>query len=387
MIISFRCPPQLREKIEKLIQSGLYPDLSSFCTAAIENLLLLEEHIPESKGERVPTKAQKTTPAKPPKDKATHSVSESAVSPSVVSSEPPAGNLAFPSELAAFDQNSRVPFTLPVAVADLFKVNDRIPVDRWLFGQYNRVFPAKVTLRALSNIAMNEGKETLVLDGVGARIAEIAAIVGGRLRSLDRRFATHRDDAFATAFPDPSLDGQKGRMRYQNHFVGHTVKGEQGGLPVGLKLAVIHVLKNKPHILPTSAGWSFALLPNPILDNPSAPIEERLTKMEREFLLAHIRDQVPVELFAYRALLSMLSQGIDSPDAMNSALMSLLSEDRKADDSREFVNTQRAGVLGRMTDLGLISHERDGRFVRRQMTEVGRKFLAEVGSSEFAKGA
>ena len=25
-----------------------------------------------------------------------------------------------------------MPFTLPVAVADLFKVNDRIPVDRWV---------------------------------------------------------------------------------------------------------------------------------------------------------------------------------------------------------------------------------------------------------------
>lgn len=387
MIVSFRCPPRLKEKMEKLIESGSYQDLSSFCTAAIENLLLLEEHVPQSQLERVRTKGPKTAPARQPKNKATHSAPEPAVSLSVASSEPCTSDKASPPELAALDENSKVPFTLPVAVADLFKVNDRIPVDRWLFGQYNRVFPAKVTLRALSNVAMKEGKETLVLDAVGARIAEIAAIVGDRLRALDRRLATHRDDAFATAFPDPSLDGQKGRMRYQNHFVGHTVKGEQGGLPVGLKLAVIHVLKNKPHILPTSAGWSFALLPNPILDDPSAPIEERLTTAEREFLLAHIRDQVPVELFAYRTLLSMLSQGIDSPDAMNSALMSLLSAERKADDSREFVNTQRAGVLGRMTDLGLITHERDGRFVRRQLTEVGRKFLAEVGSSECAKGA
>jgi Arc/MetJ-type ribon-helix-helix transcriptional regulator len=387
MIISFRCPPRLQEKIEKLIESGSYQDLSSFCTAAIENLLLLEEHMPQSQGERVPTKQPKTAPARRPKDRVAHTAPEPAGSPNMTPSEARANDLAFPVELAAFDQNSKLPFTLPVAVADLFKVNDRVPVDRWLFGQYNRIFPAKVTLRALSNVAVKEGRETLVLDAVGARIAEIAAIVGDRLRSLDRRLATHRDDAFATAFPDPSLDGQKGRMRYQNHFVGHTVKGEQGGLPVGLKLAVIHVLKNKPHILPTLAGWSFALLPNPILDDPSAPIEERLTTAEREFLLAHIRDQVPVELFAYRTLLSLLSQGIDSPDTMNSALMSLLSEQRKADDSREFVNTQRAGVLGRMTDLGLITHERDGRFVRRQLTEVGRKFLAEVGSSEFAKGA
>ena len=387
MIISFRCPPALKEKVEKLIASGSYPDLSSFCTAAIENLLLLEEHIPHFQGERVPTKVPKTAPARRPKDTATQIAPERPVSPNMASSESGANNSTFPVELAAVDQNSKVPFTLPVAVADLFKPSDRVPVDRWLFGQYNRIFPAKVTLRALSNVAMKEGKETLVLDAIGARIAEIAAIVGDRLRALDRRLATHRDDALATAFPDPSRDGQKGRMRYQNHFVGHTVKGEQGGLPVGLKLAVIHVLKNKPHILPTPAGWSFAQLPNPILDDPSAPIEQRLTTAEREFLLAHIRDQVPVELFAYRTLLSMLSRGIDSPDAMNSALMSLLSEERKADDSREFVNTQRAGVLGRMTDLGLITHERDGRFVRRQLTEVGRTFLSEVGFSEFAKGA
>ena len=88
MILSFRCPPRLREKIEKLIESGSYEDLSSFCTSAIENLLLLEERIPQSQRERVPTKGPKTAPARQPRDKATHSFSEPAVSPSVASSEP-----------------------------------------------------------------------------------------------------------------------------------------------------------------------------------------------------------------------------------------------------------------------------------------------------------
>jgi hypothetical protein len=226
-----------------------------------------------------------------------------------------------------------------------------------------------------------------VLNSVAARIAEIAAGVGDYLHMLDTKFATHRDDALATAFPETGTDGQKGRVRYQNQFVGHTMRGEQGGLPVGLKLASIHVIKNKPHILPTTAGWQFALLENSLLDGMPLESNQRLGQNERDFLLSHIREHVPVELFAYRVLLSLLDKGLRSPKDMNTALLALLSPGRRAEDTLEFINTQRSGVLGRMTDLGLVSHEREGRYVNRNITSEGKRFLTEVGIWEFATDA
>src|SRR5436853_1441001 len=138
----------------------------------------------------------------------------------------------------------------------MFRLDEDIPLERWLFGQYNRLLPAKISLRALAGIAM-EGRDELQLNSAAPRIAEVATRLGDYLRALDRRFGTHRDDALATAFPESGLEGQKGRVRYQNQFVGHTVKGEQGGLLVGLKLAIIQVHRNKPYILPTLAGWGF----------------------------------------------------------------------------------------------------------------------------------
>ncbi|HZY46791.1 MAG TPA: hypothetical protein VFE96_03235, partial [Candidatus Bathyarchaeia archaeon] len=271
------------------------------------------------------------------------------------------------------------PFPLPEALPDMFRLDDEIPLDRWLFGQYNRLLPAKVSLRALAGIAM-EGRDGLQLESAAPRIANAATRLGDHLRALDRRFDTHRDDALATAFPESTLEGQKGRVRYQNQFVGHTVKGEQGGLLVGLKLALIQVHKNTPYILPTLGGWAFSRLRNPILDEPigtdSPPA--RLSEEEIRFLVQHIKQHVPVERFAYRATLSQIAQGRNTPEQVNDGLARHLSDGKKIDDKQDFVSTQRSGVIGRMNDLGLLNRQREGTRITYHMTARGEEFLEEV---------
>lgn len=402
MIISFRCPPIIKEQVDSLIAKELYPDFSAFCVAALENQLLLEDtHAsPLAEGVSVVTQRRlqgalppRELPKKSNKPRGPRRDLESSGAP--VSSafllredegeaateshqmEPVVCSLISP-DLALARISGEPPFSLPSTFADVFHGSDQIPPDRWMFGQYNRLLPAKVSIRALAAVS-TEGKDALLLGAVAPRIAEVAAKLGDHLRSLDRRFANHRDDALATAFPDGSIEGQKGRVRYQNHFVGHTVKGEQGGMLVDVKLAVIHVIKNKPHILPTVAGWDFARLINPLLDVPVSETVSRFSGEEVAFLLRHIREHVPVELFAYRVMLSLISEGKSTPELVNQGLAKYLSPGKKIEDEQDFLSTQRNGVLGRMADLGLVSRERQGKRISYHLTTAGEKFLDEVG--------
>lgn len=402
MIISFRCPPKLKEQIDGLITEGLYPDFSSFCVAAIENQLLLEEAAGAKetgkeigvnskrslKGGLFPRESSKKKP--PLGHRANVDVVKSSAPsdlslaidehlPITENRKPEVDNDSpIPLDLRLARLNGKPPFALPSMLADVFQADQIVPIERWLFGQYNRLLPAKVSIRALAIISL-EGMDSLALAMVAPRIAEIASVFSDYLRFLDKRFANHRDDAIGTAFPDGGIGGQKGRVRYQNHFVGHTVKGEQGGMLVGMKLAVIQIHRNRPYILPTVAGWDFARLPNPILDVPITENPQRLSEQEILFLLKHIKEHAPVELFAYRVILSLISKGENTPELVNQNLARYITPERNPENEQDFMATQRNGVIGRMADLGLVSRERQGTRVIYHLTPEGKKFLDKIG--------
>lgn len=405
MIVSFRCPARIKEQIDNLIAIGFYPDFSTFCVTALENQLLLEESHSKATGQPAPGAAETVLPGrvsskhlsgkgkKPLNREEEVSRTHAPTYPAPPGTPPTEIQRArlvethrpeittapsIPLDLNLARLDGKPPFSLPSLFADIFQGAHIIPIDRWLFGQYNRLLPAKVSIRALAVIS-HEGKDSLILESVAPRIAQIAAELGDYLRSLDRRFANHRDDALATAFPEGNLEGQKGRLRYQNHFVGHTVKGEQGGMLVGLKLAQIHVFKNKPHILPTTAGWDFARLTNPILDSAIDQNATKLSEEEIRFLLSHIKKHVPTELFAYHLILSLICDGKNTPELLNQDLARFLSPGKRLDDEQDFVTTQRNGVIGRMSDLGLVGRDRQGTRITYRLTADGKNFLDEVG--------
>src|SRR5215475_4324386 len=61
--MSFRCSPDLKNRIDALVRAGLYSDFSSFCATAVEDQLLLEaEHVPEQKFVSGPTVSKRGRP-------------------------------------------------------------------------------------------------------------------------------------------------------------------------------------------------------------------------------------------------------------------------------------------------------------------------------------
>jgi hypothetical protein len=192
----------------------------------------------------------------------------------------------------------------------------------------------------------------------------------------------HRDDALATAFPEKGPLGQKGRLRYQNHFVGHLVRGEAGGLPADLKLARVESRKGRPWIAPTAPGWEFARLANPVLDNTNGGSPPaRFNSEEVAFLLQHIRATVPPEVFAYRVVLSLIRRGDRTPDQLTGGLTPYLPEGWTVATEKDFIATQRTGAIARAADLGLIQRQQQARHITYRLTAAGEHFLAEVGQA------
>jgi hypothetical protein len=263
----------------------------------------------------------------------------------------------------------------------VFSKDDVVPIDRWLLGHYNRMLPAKVSSRLLA-VLSGGGKQALFLDEIAPRLSELAAWVGEHLRTLDERMQLHRDHALSIAFPEPGERGAKGRLRYQSHFVGQMVKGEQKGMLAGLKLVAMEVKRNRPLILLTPAGWEFARLENPVLDGGDVDRPQSFSSQEIDYLLRHICEHVPAERFAYRLILSLISNGKNVPDAINKALGQYTGAGRSVGDMDTFLSTHRGGVLGRAKDLQLIERERLGTSFRYHLSDRGAEFLDTVGKME-----
>jgi hypothetical protein len=85
----------------------------------------------------------------------------------------------------------------------------------------------------------------------------------------------------------------------------------------------------------------------------------RLSDDECSLLLEHIARSVPVEDFAYRLVLKGIEGGANTPDTLDEFLVRSVPTDTEGL-TKQFIATQRSGVISRMIDLGVIARVRDG---------------------------
>ena len=195
--------------------------------------------------------------------------------------------------------------------SDVFTRGQKITIDRWIFGQHNKLLPLKASIRALANMCLDQGGGVPLVKA-STEIATASEILGTYLRGIDQNQGLVREEALSTAFPSATTDINKSRLRFSNQFVGALNKrGQFRGFPIDLKL-VNYKNPKGPKVLLTEAGWAFAALRNPMLDG-GAYTGEKLGEEERAFLIQHIRNNVPVEDFAIRAVLAALGAGVTIP--------------------------------------------------------------------------
>lgn len=257
---------------------------------------------------------------------------------------------------------------------------DSVPVEEWLFGQFNKILPAKAACRALANLSLEHGPEISLARS--SEIAEAAAYLGAELRRHDDRMGFSRDERFATAFPEAGPSGDKGRQRFASQFVGYAdQEGNVTGLPNGLKLIAAIPEAEEPRIGLTEAGWRFARLGNPALDMLKERPTNRLSEEEAQFLREHIIEHVPRERAAYCALLKAISNGQRTPPELDELARGLASPEASERLSESFFSTQRSGAVSRMVDLGLVVRTRKGPRVIYDFTAAGQSFLEHCNSN------
>ena len=373
MVVCFSCSSEIKAQLDRLVATGHYEDHGQAIIAAIQNLAVIHSEMKErgslviDRNHGIAAAEEGDTPVTP-QQPATPTVSKAPIE-SLSAIRPASGSPAIP---ALFHRHGDI--TPPAHFANLeikrLPAGKAAAVDAWMFGQYNRLLPAKVTCRALINM-VGDGSERQPLEKMTTAIANEAAKLGHYLSRLDAKRNLGRDDAMAVAFPKNSAEF-KSIQRFANQFVASANKErELSGLAVSLNL----IGRNPDYpdgIALTEAGWNFGMMENPLLDRASSG-NDKFSVDEISFLLDHIVASVPVEAFAYQAILNEVARNILTPDALDDALAKLPGHSKKT--LLQFVSTQRSGAICRMADLDLIARNRSGTRVSYVLTPRGKDFL------------
>jgi Arc/MetJ-type ribon-helix-helix transcriptional regulator len=247
--------------------------------------------------------------------------------------------------------------------------------NEWVFGQYNRYLPLKASCRAIAHLTIEWGPP-LEVERAAESISRDALRLGEYLDRIDEERDLKRDQRLATAFPKPGSGEEKSRQRYANQFVAEVSKsGEYRGMPDSYQLIVP---ADSSHLWLSETGWTFARLPNPILDsdevNRGDP--ERLAQDEKEWLIQHIRERVPREEYAFRMILEALDQEVNTPGDIDAFLRAEVPGVESVSDS--YLTSQRSGAISRMADLSLVHRVRMGNRVKYEATEAGRDLFSSM---------
>ena len=350
MIICIKCTPEIKSKMDKMLVKGNerdYRDYSEVVAVAIDNLWLLEQEYAE-KGAGIIDG-----------DSSSFVFFEGDKSKEKVNDQSSSGGA--PVSRAAE----------PVHIPDLFALENLDSL---------HVPTAEISPGSKSG---DEYPEGIPLDKCAHQIGEAAAFLGDYLADHDRRHNIPRDACLSTAFPHTGSDAEKGRSRYANHFIGSVnTKGILSGILWDYRL-IGPVSGDGICLLPTEPAIHFARMKNPALDNGQSDPVQKFSAGEVDFLLKHIHAHVPVEEFAFKAILQAVAEGAATPDKLDEALRVHVPSETDRSLSASFLASQRSGALSRMSDLGLIGRERKGIRVSYKIMLKGEAFLRnEIGYQE-----
>ena len=332
------------QKINKLIEENQYGGVSQFVAAAIENQL----HLEESGIENVSVSG-----------KMKNGFAENT------------GVIKINPHLNLSDIKSTPKEVQPPVYEKLILSRDGVDDEKnvWLWGQFNKILPVKIGARILFRELGNN--EKISLDEFADKAAAEAAVLGDAIRTHEDREGKMRDERISAALP--VMLEEKSKIRYKAQFL-LTVGKEQilNGAMALLRLANAEEKSNgKCMIGLTRAGVEFAKLPNPVLDENN--YMKSLSQQEIDFYLEHVKKNVKSEFLAIRWMLEKISSGINERENINSELK---KDFHKFWESSEAVyNTQRAGLMARMFELGLLDKEKNGIRVTYRLSEFGKSYL------------
>jgi hypothetical protein len=349
------------ENLMSLVKKGKYRDLNQLLDVAAQNQIRLELDYPGS-ARRTAIHFDTTS------DNITRYVTSNDLD-------------VAESVSADFTNFTRLPDGEPVVVrspddATLFLNRGETSDTPFLWGQYNRIFPAKLGLRVLHNLIANgrwsvEANKTVDMDKYRYKAAEVARGLGMHIRENDDRWGRGRSTSFSTGLPIGREDS-KSLSRYMNHFLVRRRKadGVLEGLLARLKMVNVVVMEDGTlGIGMTEQGLKFSSIDNRRLlgEDAAWPLADE----EIQMYLAHVLEYVPEESAALSELLHYIKKGIVTVKELDKKLASV-KRDRIWTDA--MIITNRAGTLSRLWELKLVTRS-DEKRPEYTITALGASFL------------
>jgi hypothetical protein len=235
----------------------------------------------------------------------------------------------------------------------------------WIWGQTNKLFPVKVGVRVLYSL-LDDG-QWYSFDEFAKEASDFASVLGRHLRSYEDRKGKLRTEKISHGLP--SGDEEKSRLRYRSHFLAN-IRGDgklDGAMCFYRFANIMTDEKGRVLIGITKPGMDFAKIINPVIDNED--YDSSLSDEEISFLIEHIFRNIKGEKNAFMWLLGKLSSGYTDRNEINKALQNDYGE--RWETSEAVINTQRAGLMARMDELGLIDKTRAGINVSYCLSEAG----------------
>lgn len=227
-----------------------------------------------------------------------------------------------------------------------------------IWGQVNRLFPMKLATRWILVFAARHGAWPTLQETVET-LAEDAATIGTLLEKSDGEHNRKREDMLSTGLP--RRGNLQSRDRFLSQFVVRINRADQIYPGAIWQYGLAVVSEDRFHL--TDGGHALASLPNPILDHSYDSWEKTLFEDEKRLFGKLIQEQVDAERNDFAEILSAIVAGNSTPDTLLEAI-------RPAFPSQwtdVALRTHLYGILARLSDLGTLSKEWNGRRVRYQV--------------------
>lgn len=340
------------KQIRRLIGDGHFSDIESFIQTSVDNQLSLEFH-------------ESATPKQDESDKKTdweyiietrmREKNNSQVSDQILD------ELKLRPDISCLTVE-------PPKFERINVFNAKSEEDLWMWGQVNKILPIKFAIRYLL-IKIPAGENLIELKEFTEEACKLARDFGLYILSKDKKNKKERGEKLSTAFPIGE-NPDKAFSRFASHFIGEQRRDLRlSGALANLKLVNIEGDYGKEYIGITEKGLEFSCIENPVIDHKK--FEKSLSSEEINFYLEHIRNYVPGEDKAFRAILGFVNTGINTREGINNELAKTIANNW----SEKIINTQRAGVTSRIFELGLLAKEKTGITVKYLITDKGKSFL------------
>lgn len=329
--------------IQNYLDKGQYASLSQFITTAIENQLAIEETDLNS---------------------FTHFN---------LSNETQKKDFIKSATIESYDQQKLSLINIPeyklVVKAPEFKdlvfASQNIPEnDVWIWGQINKIFPVKIGVRVLHQLLTTN--EVLELDEFLEKVVKEAITIGDNIRTYEDANNKMRSEKISAGLP--SAD-EKSQTRYKSQFMVYLRKdGLMDGAMSLMRFCNVYEEKKKYLIGLTEEGLKFSSISNPVLD--SNTLDTALNEEESLFYINHVKKNIKGEYAGMKWMLEKISDGKNETQSLNTEIEEIFGKKWRATDA--VINTQRAGITARMTELGLIDKEKEGIYVKYKVSEKGK---------------